>query len=51
VFAIGGPAAIATRVRAHHAAGADHVLLQVTAPGVEEMVTGLAQIAPELNIG
>jgi len=46
-FAIGGPTDIASRVIAHLEAGADHVIVQVTAPGVKEMVTGLTQIASE----
>jgi probable F420-dependent oxidoreductase len=47
-FAIGGPVEIADRLSAHLAAGADHVVVQVSAPGVKEMVIGLTQIAPEL---
>lgn len=48
-FAIGGPEDIASRVNEHLEAGADHVMIQVFAPGIDEMVAGLAQIAAHLS--
>ncbi|GAA3451802.1 TIGR03620 family F420-dependent LLM class oxidoreductase [Dactylosporangium matsuzakiense] len=45
IVAWGDPATIATRVRAHHDAGADHVLIQPLAKDIRGALRGLEELA------
>jgi probable F420-dependent oxidoreductase len=48
IVGYGDPAAIAAKVRAHLAAGADHVLVMITGTEVGEGIDQLEQLAPTL---
>ncbi|KAB8169775.1 TIGR03620 family F420-dependent LLM class oxidoreductase [Streptomyces sp. 3MP-14] len=48
ILAHGEPAAVAARLREHHAAGADHVLLHPLTADLPSAVDALERLAPEL---
>ncbi|MBH0781129.1 LLM class oxidoreductase [Nocardia bovistercoris] len=50
VLAAGDPEAVAARLRAHRAAGADHVLLHPLAPDLASAVDQLEVLAPLLGL-
>lgn len=50
IYAVGGESAVSERIRAHHAAGADNVSIQVIAGGPFDEVETLRRLAPAITV-